>query len=198
MTEPMQRALHTGDGRQAQNALHDRQRLQLQFVPVRVLRQCHARENVPEHIGDGIESRCLNFGEMAQDRRAAGLKNFGEEIEGGGNAGLSRGRWNFAAIKPAIVANGPGVQQVGQALRDLVVGKLLRKCGRGLEQARQIADRRVGLRIPIRRVRIEIPRRSLKPHFLAEGMIQPYAAGEWGPDAADRLMERDGRRWRRL
>jgi glucose-6-phosphate 1-dehydrogenase len=32
----------------------------------------------------------------------------------------------------------------------------------------------------------------------AEGMIQPYAAGEWGPDAADRLMERDGRRWRRL
>jgi glucose-6-phosphate 1-dehydrogenase len=32
----------------------------------------------------------------------------------------------------------------------------------------------------------------------AEGMIQPYPAGTWGPDAADRLMERDGRRWRRL
>lgn len=30
------------------------------------------------------------------------------------------------------------------------------------------------------------------------GLIQPYAAGTWGPDAADRLMERDGRRWRRL
>jgi glucose-6-phosphate 1-dehydrogenase len=31
-----------------------------------------------------------------------------------------------------------------------------------------------------------------------DGLIQPYAAGTWGPDAADRLMERDGRRWRRL
>jgi glucose-6-phosphate 1-dehydrogenase len=32
----------------------------------------------------------------------------------------------------------------------------------------------------------------------AEGRIQPYAAGTWGPEAADALMERDGRRWRRL
>jgi glucose-6-phosphate 1-dehydrogenase len=31
-----------------------------------------------------------------------------------------------------------------------------------------------------------------------EGLVQPYPAGTWGPDAADRLMERDGRRWRRL
>ncbi len=31
-----------------------------------------------------------------------------------------------------------------------------------------------------------------------EGLTQPYAAGSWGPDAADALMERDGRRWRRL
>jgi glucose-6-phosphate 1-dehydrogenase len=32
----------------------------------------------------------------------------------------------------------------------------------------------------------------------SEGLIQTYAAGTWGPDAGDRLMERDGRRWRRL
>ncbi len=32
----------------------------------------------------------------------------------------------------------------------------------------------------------------------AEGRIQPYPAGTWGPDAAERLMERDDRRWRRL
>jgi glucose-6-phosphate 1-dehydrogenase len=25
-----------------------------------------------------------------------------------------------------------------------------------------------------------------------------YAAGSWGPEAADELMERDGRRWRRI
>jgi glucose-6-phosphate 1-dehydrogenase len=31
-----------------------------------------------------------------------------------------------------------------------------------------------------------------------DGGIQGYAAGTWGPAAADRLMERDGRRWRRL
>ena len=31
-----------------------------------------------------------------------------------------------------------------------------------------------------------------------EGGIQPYEAGTWGPAAADRLIERDGRRWRRL
>ena len=31
-----------------------------------------------------------------------------------------------------------------------------------------------------------------------EGDIQPYEAGTWGPEAADRLMEGDGRRWRRL
>ena len=30
------------------------------------------------------------------------------------------------------------------------------------------------------------------PHF------PNYAAGAWGPDAADELMERDGRRWRRI
>jgi len=29
------------------------------------------------------------------------------------------------------------------------------------------------------------------------GQPQPYAAGSWGPDAADDLMARDGRRWRR-
>ncbi|MGI8703971.1 MAG: glucose-6-phosphate dehydrogenase [Candidatus Limnocylindrales bacterium] len=28
--------------------------------------------------------------------------------------------------------------------------------------------------------------------------LHPYEAGTWGPDAADRLVERDGRRWRRL
>ena len=31
-----------------------------------------------------------------------------------------------------------------------------------------------------------------------DGTIQPYEAGSWGPDAADHLLERDGRRWRRL
>jgi glucose-6-phosphate 1-dehydrogenase len=31
-----------------------------------------------------------------------------------------------------------------------------------------------------------------QPHF------PDYAAGTWGPEAADELMERDGRRWRRI
>ncbi|MFV2062346.1 MAG: glucose-6-phosphate dehydrogenase [Chloroflexota bacterium] len=31
-----------------------------------------------------------------------------------------------------------------------------------------------------------------------DGSLQPYEAGSWGPDAADRLLRRDGRRWRRL
>jgi glucose-6-phosphate 1-dehydrogenase len=31
-----------------------------------------------------------------------------------------------------------------------------------------------------------------------DGSLQPYEAGTWGPAAADRLLERDGRRWRRL
>jgi glucose-6-phosphate 1-dehydrogenase len=31
-----------------------------------------------------------------------------------------------------------------------------------------------------------------------DGSIQPYQAGTWGPEAADRLLQRDGRRWRRL
>jgi glucose-6-phosphate 1-dehydrogenase len=31
-----------------------------------------------------------------------------------------------------------------------------------------------------------------------DGDIQPYEAGTWGPAAADRLMEGQGRRWRRL
>jgi glucose-6-phosphate 1-dehydrogenase len=31
-----------------------------------------------------------------------------------------------------------------------------------------------------------------------EGGVQAYEAGTWGPAGADRLMERDGRRWRRL
>jgi glucose-6-phosphate 1-dehydrogenase len=31
-----------------------------------------------------------------------------------------------------------------------------------------------------------------------DGSLQPYEAGTWGPAAADLLMERDGRRWRRL
>ena len=33
---------------------------------------------------------------------------------------------------------------------------------------------------------------------VVEGGVQPYEAGTWGPAGADRLMERDGRRWRRL
>ena len=33
---------------------------------------------------------------------------------------------------------------------------------------------------------------SASPHF------PNYAAGSWGPEAADELMERDGRRWRRI
>ena len=28
--------------------------------------------------------------------------------------------------------------------------------------------------------------------------VQPYDAGSWGPASADRMMERDGRKWRRL
>jgi glucose-6-phosphate 1-dehydrogenase len=32
----------------------------------------------------------------------------------------------------------------------------------------------------------------------SEGLLQAYPAGTWGPEAADRLMERDDRRWRRL
>ena len=31
-----------------------------------------------------------------------------------------------------------------------------------------------------------------------DGSLQLYEAGTWGPAAADRLLERDGRRWRRL
>ena len=31
-----------------------------------------------------------------------------------------------------------------------------------------------------------------------DGSVQPYEAGSWGPEAADRLLQRDGRRWRRL
>jgi glucose-6-phosphate 1-dehydrogenase len=30
------------------------------------------------------------------------------------------------------------------------------------------------------------------------GDIEPYEAGTWGPAASDRLLEREGRRWRRL
>jgi glucose-6-phosphate 1-dehydrogenase len=29
------------------------------------------------------------------------------------------------------------------------------------------------------------------------GQPQAYASGSWGPDAADELLARDGRRWRR-
>ena len=41
-------------------------------------------------------------------------------------------------------------------------------------------------------------KRRARPARRVEGLVQPYEAGTWGPAAADRLMERDGRRWRRL
>ena len=31
-----------------------------------------------------------------------------------------------------------------------------------------------------------------------DGSVQTYEAGSWGPNAADQLLERDGRKWRRL
>ncbi|MGZ6379192.1 MAG: glucose-6-phosphate dehydrogenase, partial [Candidatus Limnocylindrales bacterium] len=31
-----------------------------------------------------------------------------------------------------------------------------------------------------------------------DGDLERYEAGTWGPEGADRLLERDGRRWRRL
>jgi glucose-6-phosphate 1-dehydrogenase len=38
-----------------------------------------------------------------------------------------------------------------------------------------------------------------RPRFgKLDGSLQPYEAGTWGPEAADRLLQRDGRRWRRL
>jgi glucose-6-phosphate 1-dehydrogenase len=37
-----------------------------------------------------------------------------------------------------------------------------------------------------------------QPFGRLDGSLQPYEAGTWGPDAADRLLQRDGRRWRRL
>jgi glucose-6-phosphate 1-dehydrogenase len=36
------------------------------------------------------------------------------------------------------------------------------------------------------------------PFGKLDGSIQPYEAGTWGPEAAERLLQRDGRRWRRL
>ena len=39
---------------------------------------------------------------------------------------------------------------------------------------------------------------SERGHGRLDGSLQPYPAGTWGPEAADRLLERDGRRWRRL
>jgi glucose-6-phosphate 1-dehydrogenase len=41
-------------------------------------------------------------------------------------------------------------------------------------------------------------RRAAGDHARLDGSLQPYVAGTWGPEAADRLLERDGRRWRRL
>ncbi len=41
-------------------------------------------------------------------------------------------------------------------------------------------------------------RSAAKDHGRLDGSLQPYPAGTWGPEAADRLLERDGRRWRRL
>jgi glucose-6-phosphate 1-dehydrogenase len=40
--------------------------------------------------------------------------------------------------------------------------------------------------------------KSDRPFGKLDGSIQPYEAGSWGPEAADRLLQRDGRRWRRL
>jgi glucose-6-phosphate 1-dehydrogenase len=40
--------------------------------------------------------------------------------------------------------------------------------------------------------------KARQPFGKLDGSIQPYEAGSWGPDAADRLLQRDGRRWRRL
>jgi glucose-6-phosphate 1-dehydrogenase len=37
-----------------------------------------------------------------------------------------------------------------------------------------------------------------QPFGKLDGSLQPYEAGTWGPEAADRLLQRDGRRWRRL
>ncbi len=45
---------------------------------------------------------------------------------------------------------------------------------------------------PINRAWAELEARGERPDF------PNYAAGTWGPDEADRLLERDGRRWRRL
>jgi glucose-6-phosphate 1-dehydrogenase len=33
--------------------------------------------------------------------------------------------------------------------------------------------------------------------WAAEGEPDPYPAGTWGPEAADALIEKDGRKWRR-
>jgi glucose-6-phosphate 1-dehydrogenase len=41
-------------------------------------------------------------------------------------------------------------------------------------------------------------RHSTSSEGQLNGSLQPYEAGSWGPAAADLLLERDGRKWRRL
>jgi glucose-6-phosphate 1-dehydrogenase len=45
---------------------------------------------------------------------------------------------------------------------------------------------------------LEVTHGARRGGEVVEGGVQPYEAGTWGPVAADRLIERDGRRWRRL
>ena len=47
---------------------------------------------------------------------------------------------------------------------------------------------------------VELSWRILDPvieHWAASGRPEPYGAGTWGPEAAQRMMTRTGRRWRR-
>jgi glucose-6-phosphate 1-dehydrogenase len=34
-------------------------------------------------------------------------------------------------------------------------------------------------------------------HWAKKGRPEPYDAGTWGPESADRMLARDGRSWRR-
>jgi glucose-6-phosphate 1-dehydrogenase len=44
---------------------------------------------------------------------------------------------------------------------------------------------------------VECAWRVVEPALAATGPVAPYPAGTWGPAAADELLRRDGRRWRR-
>ena len=178
MAEAVQRAFLAGDRVEREGVRHHLDRGELEPVAIRILGKRDTGKTLPPHVADHVERAAARLVAMAEDGRAARCEQLGEKRGDGMDAAQAIRRRHVAAVEPAIVAGGAGVDKIIQALGDLGVGIAAQGRDRRGEKPGEKVDRDGRRGVPPGRVRLEIPLRQPRPNRGSEGMVEPGPEGK--------------------